>query len=383
MKYRMLLVDDDKNLLAAYQRGLRKTFETDVAITGANALELIAERGPYCIVVSDYRMPGMDGIQFLSRVREVTPDTVRILLTGYADLETSTRAVNETNVFRLLTKPCPPDVMSQALVSGLRQYQLVTGERELLEKTLNGSIRVMTELLALAKPQAFDRASRISRYVSLLCRTVNDPEPWQAETAARLSQIGLILLPDETLDKVNRGRTLSTSEKESIDEHPAMAAKLLANIPRMEAIADIVACQKKHFDGTGIPSDDRQGEELPLGARILHVAVDFDALTSAGKSKGESYAEMRRHPKWYDPKVLNALSLVLGDEAKFSIKSVEVVGLREGMILAEDVFSLNNSKLLLAKGHELTEPIVEQFRRYKAIFNIKEPIKIIQPLNLL
>jgi response regulator RpfG family c-di-GMP phosphodiesterase len=323
----------------------------------------------------------MDGIRFLSRVREVTPDTVRILLTGYADLETATRAVNETNVFRLLTKPCPPEVMSQALLSGIRQYQLVTGERELLEKTMNGSIKVLTELLALAKPEAFNRASRIARYVTLLCRTMNDPEPWQAETAARLSQIGLILLPDETLEKVHRGRTLSTNEKEAIEGHPAMAAELLANIPRMETIAEIVANQSRHFDGSGVPSDGRKGKDLPLGARILHVAVDFDALTSAGKSNGEAYAEMRRHPRWYDPKVLTALSLVLGDEAKFTVRSVEISGLRVGMILAENVYSLNNSKLLLSKGHELTKPIIEQFRRYKAIFHIKEPIKIIQPLN--
>ena len=382
MKYKMLLVDDDKNLLAAYQRGLRKAFETDVATSGAEALELIAERGPYCIVVSDYRMPGMDGIQFLSRVRAVTPDTVRILLTGYADLETATRAVNETNVFRLLTKPCPPEIMSQALTSGVKQYHLVTGERELLEKTLNGSIKVMTELLSLAKPEAFNRASRITRYVTLLCRAVNDPEPWQTETAARLSQIGLLLLPDETLDKINRGRSLSVSEKDALDEHPATAAYLLAKIPRMEGIAEIVANQGKHFDGTGIPSDARQGKDIPLGARILHVAVAFDVLTAAGKSKGEAYAEMLRHSKRYDPNVLKALSLVLGDEAKFYIKSVEIDDLREGMILAEDVFSSSNSKLLLSKGHELNEPIIEQFRRYKAIFRLRGPIKIIQPLNL-
>jgi response regulator RpfG family c-di-GMP phosphodiesterase len=323
----------------------------------------------------------MDGIQFLTRVRDVTPDTVRILLTGYADLETATKAVNETNVFRLLTKPCPPEVMSQALVSGLRQYQLVTGERELLEKTLNGSVKIMTELLALAKPEAFNRASRITRYVTQLCRVMNDPEPWQTETAARLSQIGLILLPDETLDKVNRGRSLSLEEKEVFDEHPAMAAMLLGNIPRLEGIAEIVENQRKHFDGTGIPSNERKGNDIPLGARILHVAVEFELLTSSGKSKGEAYTEMLRHPKRYDPNVLKALSLVLGDEAKFNVKNVEIHKLRVGMILAEDVFSLSNSKLLLAKGHELTEPIIEQFRRYKAIFRIKEPIKVIQPLN--
>ncbi len=382
MAYKMLLVDDDENLLSSYRRQLRKKFETDTALSGPKGLEYIAEGGPYCIVISDFRMPGMDGIQFLNRVREASPDSIRILLTGYADIETATRAVNENNVFRLLTKPCSPDVFSKALLDGIRQYRLITGERELLEKTLNGCIKMLTEILAMARPEAFSRASRITRYVNLMSRVLDDPAPWQTDMAARLSQIGLIMVPDVAWDKLNRGKPLTPEEKRIQNEHPALASNLLANIPRMEEIAEIVAYQKKNYDGTGIPNDGRAGEMIPLGSRILRVAVDFDYLTAAGGSKGEAYIKLKRNAKSYDPKVIRALALVLGDEIKYNVKSLPIRDLRERMILAEDVFLRDGGKLVLARGHELTEPIVDRFRKYHKTLGIREPVKVLLPIEI-
>ncbi len=136
MNNNVLFVDDDENILDAYKRQLRQQFHIDTAQGGEQGLKTVNSRGPYAVIVSDLRMPGMDGIQFLSRVKEISPDSVRMMLTGYGDLQTAIEAVNESNIFRFLTKPCKKDVLTTAIDAGIEQYRLIGSEKELLEKTL-------------------------------------------------------------------------------------------------------------------------------------------------------------------------------------------------------------------------------------------------------
>ena len=130
---KILIVDDDEKMLDAYRRHLKKSFDADVAKDGDLAMTLVGRNGPYAVIISDFRMPGMDGIEFLSRVREAAADSVRMMLTGYADLDIVMEAVNEGYIFRFLTKPCKPEDLHAALEAGVRQYQLIQKERELAE----------------------------------------------------------------------------------------------------------------------------------------------------------------------------------------------------------------------------------------------------------
>jgi DNA-binding NtrC family response regulator len=141
---KVLFVDDDRNLLASCERSFRRKFTVETAEGGEAALQAIAERGPFAVVVSDRQMPGMDGIQLLSLVRQRAPDTVRIMLTGNVDLEGAIKVVNEGNIFRFLTKPCALEILGKAVEDALAQYRLVTAEKELLNKTLSGSIKLLT-----------------------------------------------------------------------------------------------------------------------------------------------------------------------------------------------------------------------------------------------
>ena len=134
MSEKILLVDDDFNLLDSFQRRLKEEFVVSTSLNGQEGLETIKVAGPFAVIISDLRMPGMDGVQFLSRVRELAPDSVRMLLTGHADLQTAIEAVNRGNIFRLLTKPCPPDSLRAALAAGVNQYRLVINERERVRK---------------------------------------------------------------------------------------------------------------------------------------------------------------------------------------------------------------------------------------------------------
>jgi response regulator RpfG family c-di-GMP phosphodiesterase len=237
MNEKILLVDDDPNILKGYERSLRREFQLETAPGANQALQMVTHNGPYAVVVSDMRMPGMDGIQLLARVKSQSPDTVRIMLTGNAETETAIQAVNEGSIFRFLTKPCDRELMAKTLTAALVQYRLVTAEKELLERTLHGSIQVLTEVLSLVNPGAFGRAMRARRYIHHLAQTLRLENTWQYEIAALMSQLGCVTLPPEIIEKVYTGQTLSVEEQEQYDAHPSIACDLLSKIPRLEPIA--------------------------------------------------------------------------------------------------------------------------------------------------
>ena len=138
MNHKVLIVDDEPAVLEGYKRLLRRDFDLETAEGGELGLRVIQEQGPFALVISDMRMPRMDGVQFLSRVKELSPETVRMVLTGHADMQAAIDAVNQGSVFRFLTKPCEKETLAKAITTGFVQYQLVIAEKVLLENTLIG-----------------------------------------------------------------------------------------------------------------------------------------------------------------------------------------------------------------------------------------------------
>ena len=378
MSERILCVDDDPNILQAYQRALRKQFQIDPALGGEEALAAIVNQGPYAVVVADMRMPGMNGVELLARVKEHAPDTVRMMLTGDADQQTALEAVNEGHIFRFMTKPCPPDVFAKVLEAGLAQHRLITAERELLSKTVGGSIKVLTDVLSLVNPTAFGRAFRVRRLASRLSAKLEQDATWLTEIAAALSQIGCVAVPEETLAKVYRGDKLSSIELKAFEAHPFVGRDLIKNIPRMEQVAEVITYQEKHFDGEGFPPDDRRGEEIPLGSRILKVTLDFDTLVSTGNSEEIALAEINDRRGWYDPAVVDALRSFLEIAEVDVIRLVKVSELIDGTILADDVKSISGA-LLCARGQEVTPPMRARLKSYVANVGVQTPIKIFVP----
>ena len=158
MADKILLVDDDPNLLSALQRQLRKRFDLTTAQGGEEALAAVRaaaeRREPFAVVLSDMRMPGMDGIEVLKQVKDIAPETVRMMLTGNADQQTAIAAINEGSILRFYTKPCPAEQLVAGLAAGVEQYRLVTAERDLFEKTLAGSIKVLADVVSMNDPTA-------------------------------------------------------------------------------------------------------------------------------------------------------------------------------------------------------------------------------------
>lgn len=360
---RILYVDDDLGILEAVKRQYRKTFDIVTGQEGATGLEVLQREGPFAVVLSDLRMPGMDGVQFLSRVRELSPDTVRIMLTGNADLDAAVHAVNEGNIFRFLTKPCPSEMLAKAIQAGIDQYRLVTAERELLEKTLNGSVKVLTDILALANPVAFGRASRVKDYAQQIAEKLKLKNRWQMDLAAMLSQIGCITIPPDTLEKRYRGEVLSPEESSMFQSHPGIGSNLICSIPRLDVVAEIIALQDRRFDGSDAQEKQNTGRDIPLEARALKAVLDFDTLLASGATKGQALLSMRKRTGWYDPQVLGALSELSVIEQTTIRRSLQVRELLPHMILAEDLKS-KNGLLLASKGQPVTPSLKERLKNF-------------------
>lgn len=380
-RHRILVVDDDERLLKSFQRVLSAKFEVQTAQNAAPAMVALSGETDFSIVISDYNMPGMNGVDFLAWVSRKAPDTVRILLTGYAELGVAIQAVNEGNIFRLLQKPCPPKILAKAIMDGLRFYELAASKRELMEKTVQESVAILGDLISLVKPEVYGRISRITPYIRHICREMSPPNLWEAVTGANLSMIGFITLPAAIVEKDLAGKPLTAKEQALFNAHPSFAAKFIGKIPRMEEVARIIAFQEKRFDGSGVPEDDVAGEEIPLGARILKVCLDFDRLTAAGRTYGEALNVLSSRETWYDQDVIGSLFSLLGDNPSYCERMVYLHGLEPGMIVVDDIFAARgeNKVKLLAAGQEISEMAIEYLERFAASYDIPQPMKIIEP----
>jgi len=369
-RVKVLCVDDEPYVVEGLALHLRRTYQVLVATSGRAGLEEIAKQGPFAVVLSDMGMPGMDGAAFLSQVREAAPDTTRMLLTGHTDIQAAVSAVNEGQVFRFLTKPCPPDQLRLAFDAAVEQHRLVTAERVLLEQTLHGSIKTLTDILSMTNPVGFGRAARIKKHVSELADALGMQNRWQVEVAAMLSQLGSISLPEETAERFYNGRELSAQEKATVARMPKLTESLFGNIPPREPVREILARQGTPFEAG------RGKKDVPLGARMLKIAVDFDELESNALSVQLALDTMLGREGWYDPETLQAFVRIKGASAgQQVVKEIQLQAVRVGMVFAEEV-RLKSGVLLVARGYEVTQSFIEKVRSFQKDV-VNEPLRIV------
>jgi len=361
MKRKVLVVDDEQNLLDALQRQLRKRFDLRTACGGPEGLECIEAEGPFDVVVSDMRMPEMDGIQFLERVREVAPDTVRMMLTGNADQMTAVQAINRGAIFRFLNKPVDTEQLAEAIEACGRQHDLIVAEKELLEKTLAGAVRVLVEILSMLHPEGFGRCQQLKERAKLVARMLDAPEPWMIELAALFAQIGIVAVPPELLHKVRRDMPLTDYEKRTLSRTPLLGANILSQIPRLERVAEIIRLQRCSYRPVG-DQECPSGEGIPIGSRILRVLGDLADLESRGLDLKRAFFVMRRNAGAYDPRVFEAAEWALCPDALREVGfPVLLEDLSPGMVLTEDLVGANGD-LLVAKGATVSETLLERLR---------------------
>jgi response regulator RpfG family c-di-GMP phosphodiesterase len=374
---RVLLVDDEPSLLDGLRRQLRRDFTVETAVGAANGLFALRTDQPFEVIVSDFLMPGINGAEFLAAAAKGAPTSTRMLLTGHTDLADAAVTVNKGGIFRMLLKPVDPQTMTAALRDCVAQHRLVVSERELLERTLQGSVKALIDVLSLGSPAGFGRGARMRRVASAILDVVNVEDRWAAELAVEMAQLGTVSLPPTVAAKLDSGTELTPAEQAMVDQLPAVAEQIISPIPRMAPVAESIHYSRKGFDGSGPPTDHGiAGERIPFGGRLLRLVQDHDALLMRGMPPMVALATLRANADNYDPALLEALGETVAAAAA-AIRGVMLADLRSGMVLAAAVRS-RSDVLLVNAGQEVTIGLITRLGNFAALEDgVAEPLMVV------
>ena len=409
----LLLLDDEQDILNSLKRLLRKEYEIVTFTNGHEALKYLAEN-PIDIIMSDMRMPEIDGAEFLTKSREIYPNAIRLLLTGYSDMDSTIKAINDGGVYTYIGKPWGNEELKLTLAKASDHYlltkkakqlseQLTTANDELasLNQSLEQKVEQRTAELEVGKKKlqntlktqqelTYDVIDMLSATIeyrtgftiahikriavqsrevavrlgldAMMCRRVY--------LCALLHEIGTVGLKDDVLlnMKLSHERT-----NDALIAHPLIGAEIVGKVKRFSTLLESIKHQNENIDGTGTPAR-LSGDKIPIGARIVRVVKDYDFLI-AGKQNDKKVSAKQaekwirdRAWAWYDNEVIDAFMKVLSTRGvdKFHQEySVNVDVLKIGDLLLDDLV-LSNGKTMLKAGQIMNTTILEKLRQYEA-----------------
>jgi len=307
MKPRILCVDDDTHVLDSLQDSLRRRFDVVASTNGFEALKMLVAE-PFPVVVSDMRMPMIDGARFLKLAREHAPDTVRILLTGQSTLDDAVSTVNDGQIFRFLLKPCTTEDLIAAIDAAVEQHAELAVRRGPPPVPSDGIVRGMTAMAAAVDPTAKRRGERIRRLALDLSTALKISYGNDIGRACELAQLGAIALPRETLSQLVSARPLNAEQGAQLERLPEVAAGYLEDIPSLASEHALL----KHLAQPLVPT--RPGSAgTPLSGRIARIAVDYDVLSLQHMPDNLRLESMRARAQRYDLALIDKLEDVLED----------------------------------------------------------------------
>lgn len=370
---KILVVDDDPSVLTALRHLLPRHYQGHFCTSGAEALAALRSDGPFAVVLTDMRMVGMDGIQLLRKARQICPDFVAMMLTGDHNHDTAIEAVNQGHVFRFLAKPCTRESLEQALKDAVDTYRARVLERDMLERTLTGSVQLLCDLLHMLRPRLFADGQRVRRVVRELARQVGSRDPWAIELASLLVNLPAAFLPEEVYERCAAG-VASESELLALGEQKQRIAACLGHIPRLEMVGEIIRQISQ------VPAEDSQAGRA---AQLLRVARLVDRELSCHPPRSTELFEELARSGDCPPRLLNAVLNLdpagLGYAQRFRQKEVQAWSLRAGMILLTDVHNTRGD-LVLARGHQLTEHLAERLRTFAKLKSVTGGICVLVPV---
>ncbi|HZX48382.1 MAG TPA: HD domain-containing phosphohydrolase [Nitrospirota bacterium] len=406
----LLLVDDEENILNSLKRTFRKEqYRIVTAQSGMEGLSVI-DREKISLVLSDHRMPGMEGVEFLNEVRQKSPDTIRMMLTGYADMQSVMNAINHGEVYRFITKPWDDEEIRFIVRDALRHYDLIdenkalqalthrqnielkdlnnnledkvaerTKEVEVLYKDLEQNfidfVRVFMSLLELKSQFLGSHCKRVAALSRRLADKTGLPsdEKLDIEVASLLEDIGVLGFPEKMLRK--RDSELDPTEKALLQQHPVLGQTTLQHIKKLLSVSLLIRHHHERYDGSGYP-DNLRGERIPAGSRIIAIADFFDKLINPSDG-GERYSVDRafivlekESGRRFDPllvgKFNEALHEFSHDVIEADTREIDVDELKEGMLLASDVRT-KRGLLLMASGEVIKQVHLDKINNFHKI----------------
>ncbi|GAA4945860.1 response regulator [Actinoplanes utahensis] len=365
----LLLVDDDEVVLETLSIQLGRDHRLLFAGDAEKALELLAANDDVAAVVSDVRMPGMDGVQLLGKVQTDYPDVMRILHSGHGDMNTVIAAINSGGVYRYLPKPAGRADILDAVKKAVSKHDHAMAERRMVDTTLKTSMQALFGILELSSPVGFARAGRIRALVGELTHALELDGLWEIEVAAMASQVGAVTVPPEVMRKLAEGAGLTPDEQAVVNAMPASVLPLIKDIPMIDDVIDTIR---------GLA-----GERPPAGGwspvvegaiSVVRTAIEYDTAFARSNSATTAVAALARADRCA-PHVLAALRQIKGVQSPEagSTQAYTIAELQVGMRLAQDV-TATNGLVLISSGTVMTEAMLDRLANFNRALGLVEPV---------
>jgi response regulator RpfG family c-di-GMP phosphodiesterase len=399
----VLLVDDEERLLAGLRRQLRGKFEVVTAVGGAQAMEILESKSEIAVVISDMHMPGMTGVEVLEAFSKKSPTTTRIMLTGNADQDCAVEAINKSHVFGFLNKPCSTDMLIESIEGGLDYHRSLVREKKLIETTLAGSIKLLSDVVSLMDPAATSGCRKVSRWAGILAPHLTGVARWEIDFASMLAPIGRVSVPFDILARHSKAESLSDAELAVLASAPAEGSRLLNNIPRMSGISKAVLYQDKNYDGSGFPADEIKEKDIPIISRLLRILKVLAEIAGDNDLTDDHLNKLTNNKEWFDPEILQLarehlikreMGIEQGQEEVENndqtigvadknakpkeepiILEIKTGTLHRGKTLAEDFYNVDGA-LLLSKGTVLSQSQVDKLQSMLRLEKVPRRIKV-------
>lgn len=379
MSNRVLLVDDDQSLLSSISRNLCLDYDIATAASGAEALEVIQSSGPFGVVLTDMRMPGLSGLQLIIEARKLAPLTSYIMLTGNQDLGTAVHAVNEGHVFRFLSKPCDLATIRSAIEGGLRQHTLELSEKDLLNKTCAGAVSMLTDVLEATKPEICSRLGSLSQVVDQLLTNSRIPKRWDYALASRLALVGFACLDEQSAKSYEQASPHTEEWRFAVERAVGIGGRMVRRIPRLECVGEII---ESCHDVTGCYCYTNPKSNAAIvrnGSTVIALAMAWDSLRRQGLKQRDAIFELQELFTELAADYVEAFEkfpVSQAVEEQVGVK-VALADLTPGMVLQADAQGRDGSVLLRA-GSRLSEAHIEKLRHGTEHVGGTRPIMVVE-----
>ncbi len=380
----ILIVDNNPVNIDVLVDILREDYSTKAATNGEAALEIITSKNPPDIILLDIMMPGMDGYQICHKLKqnEITRRIPVIFVTALGEAADEAKGL-ETGAVDYIRKPVDPVIVKARIRTHLALKNTRSELQQLLDKTLSGSIKTLSDILSLAKPDVYSKVTIIQRHVKKIIQFLNLRETWQYELAAMLSHIGFIILPDNLINKVHNGDELTLEEQDTYMRFPQIGYELVSKIPRLDRVAEMIKNQLLPYSKIKTDQQFLQSRQEILGAHILKVVNDYHNLTAQGITSNMALKQMSQDIGDYEPTLVRILrDVVKREESSRLTKEIRLRDMRLGMIIDENLYihpDGQSKMLLLAKGAEISSSIISRLQMLKHTFNLDHTIRVLIP----
>ncbi|MCB1144309.1 MAG: response regulator [Leptospiraceae bacterium] len=376
-KVNILIVDDSEDNRLILEELIKSlSYESCEVENGKKALELLQTDYSPTIILLDINMPEMDGIELLKIIkRDENLKRIPVLMVSAIDETSEVVKCLQYGADDFIHKPFEVEILKARLENSLAKLRAFAIEKELLEKTFVGSVKILSNILSLLSPKIFGKAAKIQRYAKLIAEEISYPSIWEIEIAGLFSLVGTIALPPDLMDKIINGKSLLSEESKLFNTHPQIGFKLLNNIPRLENVAEIIKYQLHPVltDETIVHKD-----QVPVGSKILHAAMDLDSIASKVGNPMEFMNLLKTKSGTMESHIYNAVEKVAIQDFQKEIVSLKISQIKVGMVFAEEVFTVTNAKVI-GQWQEVTEAFLERLTLIHTKIGIKEPIHIYKP----